>query len=95
MSSINPDEIKRIADLAHLDITDKQAELFTDEARAILGYVEKLNAIDTDLVDPTNQVTGLVDVWRADEVKPSLSHDSLKQNAPDWSDGYYKVRRVL
>ncbi len=95
MSKITPEEVRRIAALANIGLTDDQVGHFASELDAIVAFVEQLSSVDTESVDPTDQVTGLVDVWRKDEIQPSLSYDDLKLNAPAWEDGHFKVRRVL
>lgn len=95
MPSINPDEIRRLAALANIGLNDDQVNAFASEIDQIIGFVEKLGTVNTDEVETTDQVTGLVDVWREDEVKRGLDYDDLKLNAPDWEDGHFKVRRVL
>lgn len=95
MPSINSDEIRRLAALANIGLSDDQVDAFASEIDEIIGFVEKLSSVETTDVEPTDQVTGLVDVWREDEVKPSLGYEDIKLNAPDWEDGHYKVRRVL
>ena len=95
MPSINSEEIRRLAALANIGLNDDQVESFATEIDQIIGFVEKLSSVNTDDVEPTDQVTGLVDVWREDEVKKGLNYDQIQLNAPDWEDGHFKVRRVL
>ncbi|TAK89588.1 Asp-tRNA(Asn)/Glu-tRNA(Gln) amidotransferase subunit GatC [Patescibacteria group bacterium] len=95
MSKITPDEVRRVAELAHIGLAEDQIDHFARELDQIVGFVEQLQKVDVSGIEPTDQVTGLVDVWREDEVKPGLSHDDLKLNAPDWKDGQFKVKRVL
>ena len=95
MSKIGTDEVKRIAALAKIGLTDEEAAAMSVELGQIVEFVETLQSVKTDGVELTNQVTGLVDVWRADEVKSSMGRDELLANAPEKQDGYIKVRRVL
>lgn len=95
MPSINSDEIRRLAALANIGLNDDQVNAFASEIDEIIGFVEKLSNVNTDEIETTDQVTGLVDVWRDDEVKPSLDYEAIKLNAPGWEDGHFKVRRVL
>ena len=67
----------------------------SEELGQIVEFVEQLSAVDVDGVEPTDQVTGLVDVWREDEVRPSMPREQLLANAPAQKDGYIKVKRVL
>ncbi len=98
MSKITPDEVRRIAALASIGVEDDEVERMARELDHIMGFVEQLQTVDTARVEPTDQVTGLVDVWRPDTVYAAaekLSRDELLANAPDQQDGFFKVRRVL
>lgn len=95
MSKITPDEVRRIAALANIGLKAEEIDHFTDELGKIVGFVEKLQQVDISGVEPTDQVTGLVDVWRKDEVQPSLSYEDLSLNAPSFENGYFKVKRVI
>lgn len=96
MSKIDPAEVTRLANLARIGITDDEAAALAGELDAIVGFVGRLSTVETEGIEPTSQVTGLVDVWREDVVKPSpLTREELLANAPATQDGYIKVRRVL
>lgn len=96
MPKISADEVKRIAVLARIGVTDEEAASLSVELGQIVEFVEQLQNVDTKDLPETNQVTGLVDVWREDEVKPSaVSQKDLLKNAPMTEDGYIKVHRVL
>ncbi len=96
MSKIGTDEVRRIAALAHIGLSYEEAAQMSLELNQIVEFVEQLQDVDTTNVVPTDQVTGLVDVMRPDEVKPSrLSREQLLSNTPDQQNGYIKVRRVL
>lgn len=96
MAKISETEVKRLAVLARIGLSDVEVTKLAAELDAIVGFVEKLQAVDTTGVEPTSQVTGLVDVWREDEPKKSpISPVELLKNAPEQKDGFIKVRRVL
>ncbi|HSX41609.1 MAG TPA: Asp-tRNA(Asn)/Glu-tRNA(Gln) amidotransferase subunit GatC [Candidatus Saccharimonadales bacterium] len=95
MSKITPDEVRRVAELANMGLQEAEVSKLADELAKIVGFVEQLQEVDVEGVEPTDQVTGLVDVWREDEVREGLSYDDLKLNAPDFEDGQYRVKRVL
>lgn len=71
MSSLTADEVRHIAKLARLKLSDEEVKKFTKEMDAILRYIEMLNEVNTENVEPTAQVTGLTNVFREDIVKPS------------------------
>jgi aspartyl-tRNA(Asn)/glutamyl-tRNA(Gln) amidotransferase subunit C len=95
MSTITPDEVRRIAALANIGLDDAEVAAMATELDQIVGFVEQLKSVDTKGVEPTDQVTGLVDVWRTDEVRDDYTRDELLANAPDQQDGFFKVKRVL
>ena len=95
MSHITPVEVRRIAALAYIEISDDQVDHFAAELEQIMEYVRRLQAVDVHGVAPTSQISGLSNVMRADEVQPGLTYEQIQQNAPDWLDGHFKVKRVL
>lgn len=96
MSKITPAEVQRLAQLARIGVTDSEAKHLATELDQIVGYVEQLSAANLDdSLEPTSQVTGLVDVTREDVVVPGLAADAIAVGAPSWQDGQFKVKRVL
>lgn len=95
MSKITADEVRRIAALANIGLAEDEVEKYATELGQIVTFVEQLSDVDTEGVEPTDQVTGLVDVWREDEVRKDFGREELLSNAPDQKDGFFKVRRVL
>lgn len=96
MSTLDHQEVKRIAELARLELTAGELELFTRQLGDILTYVEQIRALDTTGVPPTSSVLNRP-VDRADEPRPSLSRHELLRNAPDAAPeaGLFKVPRVI
>lgn len=96
MTTISLLDVKKLAALSALKISDEEAARLQSELENILQFVEQLNSIDTTGVEPTYQVTGLENVWRDDDVIDyGLDHDALLKNTPDTQDGQIKVKRVL
>jgi len=96
MGKLTRDDILKLAQLARLDLSDNELEQFRQEISAILGYVEQLQAVDLTGFKPTNQVTGLTNVMRADVVIDyGTSPTELLKNAPATLDGHIKVKRML
>ena len=96
MAKISETEVKRLAALSRIGLSDAEVTKLAGELDEIVGFVEKLQAVDTSAAEPTSQVTGLGDDWRDDELKPSpVSQAELLKNAPATQDGFIKVRRVL
>ena len=96
MSSITIDDVKRLAQLSALTITDEEAESLRRQLGDILGYVEQLNEVDTGDLEPTYQVGGLENVTRTDEVHDyHVSQEALLSNAAETENGHIKVKKVL
>jgi aspartyl-tRNA(Asn)/glutamyl-tRNA(Gln) amidotransferase subunit C len=87
--------VEHIAELAKLQLTDGEMELFAGQLSAILEYAERLQAVDTDAIPPTASVLPLRNVLRPDEVQPSLPRASALGNAADQADGQFRVDAVL
>jgi aspartyl-tRNA(Asn)/glutamyl-tRNA(Gln) amidotransferase subunit C len=94
--SLTQQDVKRIAELARLELTGDELDLFTRQLGDILTYVEQIRALDTTGVAPTSQVLNRP-VDRADDAGPTLSRPDLLGNAPDASReaGLFKVPRVI
>jgi len=89
------DEVRRIAQLARLELTEAEVSKFQAELSRILDYVEQLKEIDTADVEPTSQVTGITIQTRADEVTDEVSRDVMLASAIDSAEGHLKVKSVL
>ena len=92
---IHKQEVLQVARLARLALSEEEAEAFTGQLDAILGYVEKLNELDTAGVAPTAHVVAMENVLREDRVESSLPRDQALANAPDARDGFFRVPRIL
>lgn len=96
MADLTREDILQLARLARISLTDEEVDEFSSEFTAILDYVEQLNAVDTTGLEPTSQVTNLVNVMRPDEVK-SYGYDprDLLQNVPQTQQNLIKVNRMI
>lgn len=96
MAKFSSEDVLKLARLARLHLSDEEVSQFQKEIEAILGYVEQLQEIDLNDLPATNQVTGLENVMRIDEVKEyGVTPQELLKNAPAMQDGNIKVRRVI
>lgn len=91
------DDVKKLADLARLELSDSELDRYAHDLEQILGYVEQLRDVDVTGVEPTSQVTGLMNVLREDIPNDELpvTGDELGQFAPAIRDGYLLVPQVL
>ncbi|HEX5734346.1 MAG TPA: Asp-tRNA(Asn)/Glu-tRNA(Gln) amidotransferase subunit GatC [Blastocatellia bacterium] len=92
-------DVEKIAELARLELSAEETESFTEQLSSILGYIEKLDEVDTTGVEPMSHSTLGNDApqlaQRDDEVRPSLGSRVATENAPDKEAGYFKVPKVI
>lgn len=88
-------EVEHVARLARLELTEKEKERMRAQLDSILSYIDKLNELDTSGVEPTSHVLPMTNVFREDEVRPSLSQEEALANAPDRHDLLLRVPRIL
>jgi aspartyl-tRNA(Asn)/glutamyl-tRNA(Gln) amidotransferase subunit C len=87
--------VRRVAQLARLELSDQEIIQFSMQLSAIVNYIEKLNELNTDEVEPLAHCLPICNVFRSDEVLPSLTQERALANAPDAENGYFKVPKVL
>ncbi|EKD49381.1 MAG: aspartyl-tRNA(Asn)/glutamyl-tRNA (Gln) amidotransferase subunit C [uncultured bacterium] len=92
---LKKEEIAHIAKLARIELTDAEVKKFQGQLGKVLNYVEKINEVDTENVEPTWQVTGLKDIMRDDWVEEFADTDELIESAPEREDRDVKVKSVF
>ena len=92
---LSAEEIRHIALLARLGVTEEDVEKFRSQLSHILENMEILSQLDTEGLSPTSQSIELENVYRPDEPSPSLPVESALSNAPHQEDNYFKVNAVL
>jgi aspartyl-tRNA(Asn)/glutamyl-tRNA(Gln) amidotransferase subunit C len=97
MAKLTKDQVLHIADLSKLNLSEAEIKKITPQLSSIIEYVETLNEVDTENIEPTAQVTGLTNVYRDDEVNPigSLSQDEALCGTEENYNGYFKVGAIL
>jgi len=88
-------EIGHIALLARLELSEEEKDLFSKQLGSIIQYIEKLNELDSGSVEPTAHVLPLHNVFREDEVQPSLPREMALQNAPERNEQFYRVPKII
>ena len=92
---ISREEVEHVARLARLALQPAELEALTGQMDAILGYVEKLNELDTEGIIPTAHAVPLENAFREDRVKPSIGIERAQQNAPETDGNCFKVPKVI
>ena len=93
--SLTRAEVMRVADLARLRLSDSEIDAMQHQLSRILEHVSALQAVDVTGVEPTAQVTDLVNALREDANRSSLSRDRAIQNSADTSQGMFRVKAVF
>lgn len=95
MGRIGEEEVRRVARLARLELSEDEVQRFTRQLGDILEAAARLEELDVSGVDPTFYPLPLQNVMRPDEVRPSLPREKVLQNAPDREQDMFRVPRIL
>ncbi len=95
MSKFGPDTVRKVAELARLQLSDIEVAKFTEQLGHILEYVDKLNTLDTSTVEPLLSPLEVATALRLDEVRPSPGAEVMVSLAPDQLYDNYKVPQVM
>ena len=87
--------VDEIAHLARLQFEGAEKEAIKSDLNRIIGFMEKLNALDTEGVEPLVYMTEEVNVLREDKMETTISHQQALKNAPDRDSDYFRVPKVL
>ncbi len=92
---ITRDDIKKIADLAMLSLKEDDIDKFTEQFREILDYMKEIDELDLNNQQAAFHITEMNNVFREDKVKNSLDNETATSNAPESSEGFFNVPRVI
>jgi len=93
--NISKDTVKYVANLARMELSEKELEKFAGQLNDILGYIDQLKELDISNVSPTAHVLRIKNVKRKDVLKPSLDPKKALQNAPQKEGTSFKVPKVI
>lgn len=88
---ITREQIKHLAHLSRLELSEAELDAMQDDMTKILGFVAKIESLDLDGVEPLTQMSKSVDVMREDEVANMISKEDALKNAPDANSDYFRV----
>ncbi|HET6206889.1 MAG TPA: Asp-tRNA(Asn)/Glu-tRNA(Gln) amidotransferase subunit GatC [Terracidiphilus sp.] len=99
-AKVTVEDVKRVAELAHLELAPEETPRMVEDLNAILGYVAELNELDTDGVTPLAQVSeldgaGAASELRKDVPRPSLPRAAVMPQAPETDSVFFKVPKVI
>ena len=92
---ITPDLIQYLESLARITLTEDEEKKIGGELQDILTYIDKLNELDTEGVEAMSNCFPLNNVFRADEIRASMSPDEIVANAPESQDGAFVVPKTV
>lgn len=93
--ALSQDEVRKLALLARLELSDEEVQTLGPQIESILGFVAKLSELNTDEVEPMTTALDVDNCWRADELVAGLSNDDALKNAPSRDDECFLVPPVL
>lgn len=93
--SITKETIEHIASLARLSFSEEEKDVFVEQFQRIVEYVDVIQALDLNDVEPLKHIGEAENVFREDEARPSLPLDEALANAPKRNESFFKVARVL
>jgi aspartyl-tRNA(Asn)/glutamyl-tRNA(Gln) amidotransferase subunit C len=92
---IDQAQVRKVAKLSRLELTEAELKEFTGQLSAILGYMEKMNQLNTDDVEPMAHCLPISNVFRQDEIRVSLGTEKTLANAPQRDGEFFKVPKIL
>ncbi|MCT7985453.1 Asp-tRNA(Asn)/Glu-tRNA(Gln) amidotransferase subunit GatC [Laspinema sp. A4] len=92
---IDREQIRKVAHLARLELTEAEEEQFTTQVGSILEYFEQLSELDTENIKPTTRAIDVSNVTRPDELQPFTDLQSIMDAAPDVEGDFFKVPKIL
>ncbi|MFM7676193.1 MAG: Asp-tRNA(Asn)/Glu-tRNA(Gln) amidotransferase subunit GatC [Synechococcus sp.] len=95
MSRISADDVRKVAQLARLDLPEEKIATYTGQLERILEYVAHLEAVDTEGVPPTTRAVEVVNVTRPDQVDPTPVRENLLDLAPQREGDFFRVPKIL
>jgi aspartyl-tRNA(Asn)/glutamyl-tRNA(Gln) amidotransferase subunit C len=92
---IDKSQVKKVAKLARLELNEAEIEEFAGQLNAIIDYVERMNTLNTDGVEPLAHCLPVSNVFREDIIKESLGTEKTLANAPEQDGQFFKVPKIL
>jgi aspartyl-tRNA(Asn)/glutamyl-tRNA(Gln) amidotransferase subunit C len=93
--SVNNKQVEQIAKLARLKFNENEIENLTKDMNKILDYIDQLNELNTDNIEPLSHPLDLSNVMREDKLIESISRQEVFKNAPSHNDEFFKVPKVI
>ena len=95
MTKITPSDVRKVAELARLNLPEDQITTYTVELEEILSYVEQLQEIDTNNIPPTSRAVEVTNVLREDHIDVTCSREDILDQAPHREGDFFRVPKIL
>lgn len=95
MTRLPPEEIRKVAELSRLELSEQEIAAYSDQLSAILAYADKLSELDTEGIEPTSHCVAMTNVFREDVPVPSLSPEEALANAPEAEADCFRVPQII
>jgi len=92
---VSREDVEYVAKLARIELTEDEKDTLTAQLSSILDHIEKLNELNIEGVEPTFHVLDVTNVFREDEVRPSLPTEETLKNAPARDGDFFKVPKII
>ncbi len=92
---LTPDDVKKVAHLARLDLTPEEVSAMTSQLSSILDYVQQLDALDVSQVTPTTRAIEVSNITRPDTLSPFPERPQLLEIAPEIEEDFFRVPKIL
>ncbi|MEM7555948.1 MAG: Asp-tRNA(Asn)/Glu-tRNA(Gln) amidotransferase subunit GatC [Cyanobacteria bacterium P01_A01_bin.84] len=92
---IEREQVKKVSNLARLELSQEEEEKFTTQLGSILDYFEQLNELDVKDVEPTTRAIDMVNVTREDNLQPYAHRDAILESAPEQEGEYFRVPKIM
>lgn len=92
---ITKNDVEHIAELSKLNLTEEEKEEFTIQLNEIISYMDKLNELDTTDVEPLTHMGTVINVFREDALRDSISKEEALKNAPNKNEDFFIVPKVI
>ncbi len=92
---IDKDVITRVSKLARLDLTEEEKTEFSRQLSDIISYVEKINELNTENVEPADHIADITNVFREDRMKESMGTEKIEKISPEFDRGFIVVPKII
>lgn len=92
---VSHDDVKYVARLARLKLEEGELDRYAGQLSSILGHIGKISELDLSEVEPTSHILKLANVFREDEIRPSVSREAALANGPEIEEGAFKVPPII